>query len=333
MNVWLPTVRAGSGVDIFTERLASGLQKSGIKTTVTWFNQCFELIPGVLKVVSPPVGTDIVHANSWNAFAFRHTRIKTVVTVHLCVHDPLLEKYKSSLQSAYHKFLVSRFESLSMEAADVVTAVSRYTSGIVGQVFRRACPEVVYNGIDTDLFNVGRKAATNGKFTLLFVGNPTSRKGFDLLQPVMEKLGPDYVLNYTSGFRRRPLSQTATNMHDLGRLEADALIGAYHDCDALLFPTRAEGFGYSVCEAMACGKPVIASDNSSMPELVKRNETGFLCPTDDVDAFVRAVRTLADSPDMARQMGQSGREYVLQNFTQEKMINNYIRLYEQILDL
>ncbi len=331
MNVWLPTIRAGSGVDVFTERLASGLQKAGIKATITWFNQCFEFIPGVLKTISPPANTDIVHVNSWNGFAFERNKSKTLVTVHLCVHDPVLDKYKTRLQSAYHNLLVYQYESKSMEVADAMTGVSRYTADIVKQVFKVDSPVVIYNGIDTALFNVRQMVADNRKFSLLFIGNPTRRKGFDLLQPIMEKLGPDYVLNYTSGFRRKPRRQS-DNMHDLGRLEGDAVVRAYQDCDALLFPSRAEGFGYSVCEAMACGKPVIVSDNSSMPELVKRNVTGFLCPTDDIDAFVHAIRTLAANPVMARQMGQSGREHVLQNFTLEKMIDNYIRLYQEMLD-
>ncbi len=331
MNVWLPTIRAGSGVDVFTERLASGLQKSGITATITWFNQCFEFIPGALKVISPPANTDIVHVNSWNGFAFDRNNSKTLVTVHLCVHDPVLEKYKTGLQSAYHNLFVSRYESKSMAVADVVNGVSRYTANIVKELFKLDSTTVVYNGIDTGLFNVRRESVGNRKFILLFVGNPTRRKGFDLLRPIMEKLGPDYVLKYTSGFRRKPRRQ-ADNMTDLGRLEGDMLVRAYQDCDALLFPSRAEGFGYSVCEAMACGKPVIVSDNSSMPELVKRNETGFLCPTDDVDAFVHAIRTLAANPVMAMQMGQSGREHVLQNFTLEKMIDNYIRLYQEMLD-
>ena len=330
MNVWLPTIRAGSGVDVFTERLASGLQKSGITVTITWFNQCFEFIPGILKVVSAPENTDIIHVNSWNGFAFDRYRSKTLVTVHLCVHDPVLKKYKSGLQSAYHNSVISKYESSSIGVADEVTGVSHYTAGIVKQLFKVNSPTVIYNGIDTDHFHIRKKTAGNGKFNLLFVGNPTSRKGFDLLQPIMEKLGPDYVLKYTSGFRRKPRRQ-ADNMYDLGRLGGDALVHAYQDCDALLFPTRAEGFGYSVCEAMACGKPVITSDNTSLPELVKRNETGFLCPTDDVDAFVHAARTLAADPEIARQMGQSGREHVLQNFTVEKMIENYIRLYEEML--
>jgi len=331
MNIWLPTIRAGSDVDVFTERLASGLQKSGIKATITWFNQCFEFFPGVLKTISPPANTDIIHVNSWNGFAFERNQSKTLVTVHLCVHDPVLEKYKTGPQSAYHNLLVSRYESKSMAVADVVNGVSRYTTEIVKQLFKVDSPVVVYNGIDTDLFNVDQKVAVNRKFTLLFVGNPTRRKGFDLLRPIMERLGPDYVLNYTSGFRSKPPGQ-ADNMFDVGRLGGDALVNAYQDCDALLFPSRAEGFGYSVCEAMACGKPVIVSDNTSMPELVKRNETGYLCPTDNVDAFVHAIRTLADNTGMARQMGLSGREHVLQNFTLEKMIDNYIRLYREMLD-
>lgn len=331
MNIWLPAIRAGSGADIYTERLAIALAARGINTTITWFNRYFEFIPGLLKYITPPDNTDIIHVNSWNGFAFRRPGRKLVVTVHLCVHDPLLLQYKSPSQCFYHDHLIRKYETSGFKFADCVTAVSNYTSNVVGNIFDIEPPVPIYNGIDIRLFNVTDHKACNKKYTLLFVGNTTRRKGFDLLKPIMEKLGNDFILKYTSGFRKSPHTTASSNMQNIGTLDQEALVKAYHECDALLFPSRLEGFGYSVCEAMACGKPVIASDNSSLSEIIRHGETGMLCKTDDVDEFCTAVRLLAADPGLAEKLGKAARKHVMENFTREKMAEEYIRLYESIL--
>jgi len=331
MNVWLPTIRAGSGSDIFTNRLATALEDRGVNATITWFDRYFEFAPGLLKIINPPANTDVIHVNSWSGFAFRRPGKKLIVTVHLCVHDPALLQYKSLLQRIYHDNLIRNYETSSFQCGDCVTAVSNYTSNIVQNIFNIDKPVPVYNGIDTGFFNVQELNVKNKKFTLLFVGNTTRRKGFDLLEPIMDKLGNDFILEYTSGLRKK--SHTATgNMINIGQLDQNALVDAYHRCDALLFPSRLEGFGYSVCEAMACGKPVIVSDNSSLSEIIRHGETGLLCKTDDVDAFCNAVKVLSADRDKGREMGKAGREFVVDNFSITKMVRNYIRLYEDQLD-
>src|SRR5690606_35387237 len=107
------------------------------------------------------------------------------------------------------------------------------------------------------------------RFKLLYVGNAMKRKGTDLLAPILRELGPDFVLYYTSGFRNVDSTHLPSNMVPLGRLTDEELVAAYNECDALLFPSRMEGFGYTVAGAMACGKPVICTNASSMPELVE----------------------------------------------------------------
>jgi len=330
MNVWLPAIRAGSGADVYTERLASALADRGVNTTITWFNRYFEFAPGLLKNVKPPANTDIIHVNSWNGFAFSRPGQRLVVTVHLCVHDPLLSRYKSLLQRIYHEHLIRRFESSGFKLADRVTAVSSYTSTIVHNIFNIEAPTPVHNGIDTSLFKATEQKVKNERFTLLFVGNTTRRKGFDLLKPIMEKLGNDFICKYTSGLRKSSHT-AASNMQNIGILDQKGLVKAYHECDALLFPSRLEGFGYSVCEAMACGKPVIASDNSSLSEIIRHGETGLLCKTDAIDEFCDAARLLASAPDLVEKMGAVARAHVMKNFTREKMAEEYIRLYEKIL--
>src|SRR5207244_2734485 len=103
-------------------------------------------------------------------------------------------------------------------------------------------------------------------------------KGADLLPQIMVKLDPrEYVLYYTTGLRTKiPKEFNLPHMIPLGKLSEEELIVEYNKCDALLFPSRFEGFGYAVAEAMACGKPIIAFKNSSIPELIINDEKGLI---------------------------------------------------------
>ncbi|HZX59703.1 MAG TPA: glycosyltransferase family 4 protein [Mucilaginibacter sp.] len=93
---------------------------------------------------------------------------------------------------------------------------------------------------------------------------------------------------------------------------------------ALLHPINFdEPFGLSVAEAMLCGTPVIAFNRGSMPELIVNGKTGFLVKTVD-----EAVDALAD---LARINRLDCRQWSLANFSQEKMVKEYLRLYDLIL--
>ena len=330
MKVWMPTIRAETGADVYTEILAAGLARHGLQVCVNWYNRYFELFPSLLNAVPSPPQADIIVANSWYGHAFRRKPARLIITVLHCVHDAAYAPFKSLPQRIYHTAFIYHHEKLSFTAADRILAISNYTADAVTKAFDITRPVVIYNGIDTNYFSPYQGTAKKKKFNLLFVGTPSRRKGFDLLPLIMQRLGNQFVLRYT-GKAGHVSGSGMDNIQSVGRLDRDALLTAYRECDALLFPSRYEGFGYAVCEAMACGKPVIAGDNSSLPELVRHNDTGILCKTDDVDAFAHAVRLLADNPDLARRMGEAGRERVKQNFTLETMTDNYIRFYEEIL--
>ncbi len=332
MKIWLPTVKTGSGTDVFTRQLANGLMARGISPTINWFPHILELAPSLLKGVSPPQGTDIIHTNSWHGFAFARTDIPMVTTVHHCVHDMGYAPYRSLMQSIYHKTRIYRHERHSFALSDAVVADSHFTAERVTEAFPGTHPIVIYAGVDHEFFVPDHAPTTkDGPFRLLYVGNPTRRKGFDLLIPIMERLGKGFKLSITSGLRGGK-SPGAANIESLGRLDDRALLKAYQDCDALLFPSRYEGFGYVVCEAMACGKPVVTSNNSALTEVVNDGETGFLCPTDDIDAYCQAIRNLASDPVLAGKMGDAGRSRVIEHFTLDRVAANYAELYERLLN-
>lgn len=333
MKVWLPTIKAGSGSDVFVKRLAAALNRQGLETEITWFDQRYEFAPFLLRNISPPAGTDIIIANSWNGFAFKRPGIPLVIVELHCVLDPGFRPYKSRSQHLYHTLLIKQFETASFRKAAHVVAISEYTAGSLKQVFGLPDVSVIPLWVPIDKFVPAQTVASrpDQPFRLLFVGNLLRRKGADLLVPIMEQLGNGFQLRLTTGLRSVARDKYPDNMLPLGHLSEAELIREYQNCDALLFPSRFEGFGYAVLEAMACGKPAITSANTSLTELVTDGENGILCPTDSVDCFVAACQALAENRSRCQKMGDLGLRKARAEFTEEYNASRYAAMLEAVL--
>src|SRR5699024_2169885 len=157
-----------------------------------------------------------------------------------------------------------------MRRADKVVAVSQFVADTARKYLTDVPMEVIYNGVDTELFRPGTRQRQPGEpFRLLYVGSWIARKGVDLLPPIMRELGDGFELRYTGGpAADKNRADMPPNMRDIGRLNGPgAVVAAMQDVDALLFPSRSEGFGLVAAEAMACGLPVIATCGSSLVEV------------------------------------------------------------------
>jgi len=326
--VWFPAIRCGSGADVFTERLCRALNDQGIRAEITWLPHRAEYAPWSVPVPKPPAWANVVHINSWLPPRFVPAGLPVVATVHSCVHDPALLPYKSRLQALYHKHWIHPIEAANLKRADCVIAVSHYTAAQVETSFGVHDIQVIHNGIDCQMFTPSTRNAPNRPFRLLYVGNWSARKGVDLLAPIMERLGDDFILQYTvdrNGAHRR--FRLPSNSVCLGRLTGKALVRAYQEADALLFPSRLEGLPLVPLEAMACGLPVIAARTSSLPEVVEDEVTGFLCPRDDVIAFVAQIRRLAKNPAAWYAMRQAARQQAITRFDERIMAIDYQKAY------
>lgn len=331
LGVWFPAIRAHSGADVFTERLCAALNARGIRAEIHWLPLRAEYAPRSVPVPRPPGWATVAHVNSWLPQRFWPQGLPVVCTVHSCVHDPALSPFKRPLQRLYHRFWIRRVENAAFNLASRVVAVSRYTAHVARAVFGCQAIEVIPNGVNTDFFTPAPCELTNRPFRFLYVGNWDARKGVDVLSPILRELGDDFELVYTADrsgqHRRYPLP---SNARCLGRLDAEGLRAAYAQADALLFPSRLEGFGLVAAEAMACGLPVIAAGSSSLPEVVADGQTGLLCPVDDVAAFVAAARRLQGDVGLWRTMRLAARERAVALFDEAKQVERYLDLYQQV---
>jgi len=97
--------------------------------------------------------------------------------------------------------------------------------------------------------------------------------------------------------------------------------------DALLLPSRVEGFGYVLVEAMAAGIPCIASNVSSIPEIVEDGVTGILHAVGDSGAIADAITTILSDRVRARAMGETGARIAREKFTFTHMLDQVERAF------
>ena len=333
LRIWLPTIRAGSGTDVFSERLASALSSRGMEATITWFPHLTELVPDILRFAKPPRGTTIIHANSANAFAFKRKAIPLVATEHHYILDPPYRPYKSSAQDIYHRVLIGPYLRRSYALADAITTDCRFTANVLKQVAGVTATRTIPLWVDYDEFSPSGETSPARKddvFRLLFVGNATRRKGADIIPLLAQRLGTGFEIRCTAGLRQQKRGLMPDNVHVLGRLSPQDLVEEYRDCDAALLPSRYEGFGYSALEAMACGKPVIGFRCGAFEELIAEGQTGLLCGIDDIDTLEANCRFLAANRDIAHELGIAGRVRATSLFTEAKAIDEYMNLYSSL---
>jgi glycosyltransferase involved in cell wall biosynthesis len=183
----------------------------------------------------------------------------------------------------------------------------------------------IYHGIALEEFTLRRE---RGHY-LLFFGRIHAEKGVAEAIEVARRTGrrliiagviqdQDYfdseVAPHLDGDRVQFIGSAGPDLRD------QLLGGAFALLHLINFD---EPFGLSMIEAMACGVPVIARERGSVPEIIKHGDTGFI--VDSVDAAVEALNRVPDL-DPARL-----RRYVEENFSRERMVDNYIKAYEEVL--
>lgn len=92
-----------------------------------------------------------------------------------------------------------------------------------------------------------------------------------------------------------------------------------------------EGFSLVTLEAMASGKPVVATATGGLPELIRSGENGLLVPVRNPAALARATAFLLRRPDVARDLGTRARDHVCQRYTAERMAEQTQNVYERVL--
>jgi glycosyltransferase involved in cell wall biosynthesis len=333
MKILYSVLTGKSGGDVYFDLLKSSQKKFNHEISYKSYHRNWSFDPYLLKrFVKINSQFDIIHSNAEYGFAFKKQSVPLIISALHIINEPMKKDYLTFTQKMYYQLMLSYIRR-SLKIANYVVAISKATEETVRNLYSISNIKTIYCGIDTDIFkpvSIDHDPYPD-KIKLLFVGNLTKRKGVDLLPQIIDKLDRRYILLYTTGLRTPKRVFTNERMIPLGRLSTSEMIHWYNVCDICLLPTRLEGFGYAIAEAMACGKPVIASNCSSLPEIVIDGENGFLCQVDNVADFVDKIQTLANNSAMRKNMGNNNRNRIVNFFSIEKMGKEYNELYQNIV--
>jgi len=332
MKILYLNIRGQAGGDVFFELLKRTQIENGEQVSSMSYNRYWAFCPQLLsKFKKVKLEYDVIHSDVLSTYLIKNHNKPMVASVFEVVTKEFQEKYLNIKQKLYYQQIL-KYLNKGIKKADIIVTISKASENAVRDCFNINNIKTIYCGIDTGLFKpvVFEDSQYQDKIKLLFVGNLTKRKGADLLPQIVSKLDKRFILFYTTGLRSPKKVFSNDRMIPLERLSGSELVYWYNLCDILLLPTRLEGFGYAVAEAMSCEKPVVTTNCSSLPEIVINGENGFLCKIDDIEDFVDKIMILADNPAMRKNIGIKNRKRIIEDFSLPKMGNEYNELYRKI---
>ena len=202
--------------------------------------------------------------------------------------------------------------------------------------------KVVHCGIDPAKFPTP-DAITDGPPRLVSIGRFSEQKGQLVLVEAMAQIverHPEAELSLVGDGDMRPHIEAAIRSHGLERnvtltgwLSEEEVRGELTRAQALVMPSFAEGLPMVIMEAMAAGRPVIATYIAGIPELVQPGKTGWLVPAGDAGALARAVDDLARcEASSLTQMGKAGRARALDRHDVGKEAAKLATYFSQVGD-
>ena len=206
--------------------------------------------------------------------------------------------------------------------------------------------EIIPNGLDTDTFrpvdqSVGRELfglPTDVPLILFGSVGPLSndRKGYDLLRDGLDQFGPvdgpepELVVFGTSEPASPPDFGRPT--HYTGYLgDEESLAVLYAAADVMVVPSRYEGFGQTVSEAMACGTPVVAFDATGPSDIVVDRETGYLADPYDPADVAAGIEWVLDDEGRLERLSEQARDRAVERYHFTDVARQYRDLYESLV--
>ncbi len=231
-----------------------------------------------------------------------------------------------------------------VKMADQLIAVSDFIGKNTNRVMNLNRPyKVIYNGVDLDTFLPLNIPPPQEK-EILFVGNIIWRKGvFELIQsiPFVMNRHPEArltIVGGASGEHRVRLENelmalsphVRNHITIVGKVPHDQLPYYYNRASVVVFPSHVEAFGLTCAEAMACGRPVVATTLASGPELVEDRLSGLLADPKNPLDLAEKISDLLEDKKLAAAVGIRARQRAIALFDLRKLVNNNLDFYQSV---
>jgi len=341
--------------DDFNIVYISPIKKSGLK--LFSFNIFLKK-----KIIDMYKNKDIDILHHTNDYYFLFVSKKDVdLPIIATVHHPYAEERRiikdNSNTYNYLRYLMrrpiyfhERMEKITCKKADNIIAASNYTAQSIIKEYNIPSDKVrvIPNAVSIEKFNpkidgfkIREKWNLSKDKIVLFVGRLDLNKGIKYLIEAFSKIIIDIPNARLMIVGDGPLKndiKKIVSMHNMekyiifaGNVESKDLPKFYAASDIVVLPSLMEGFGIVLLEAMATGKPCIATKAGGTKDVILNGKTGFLVPPADSYALYHAMRTILINDDIAKKFGNAGLERVKKNFTWNKVVKQTLNTYKEIL--
>lgn len=302
-------------------------------------------IADIRSVWRAAVNVDLVHIHSALAPSSTIVRAGLLATAARARRKPvLIHAHGGRLVSFAEQAGNRRLLRLSLRAATHFIAVSRGVAKVLHDEFGEAQVTFVPNGVDADRFTAGIGSPSGQSTRILYVGHLSERKGvLDLLHAsqALRERGMTHELVLVGGrpdegndeYRRiiGEIEKTDGAAQLVGAVEHDAMPAIYQDADVFCLPSWWEAMPLSILEAMASGKPVVATNVGDVSLLVDDGRTGFVVNAQSRDDLGDALATLLVDADLREKMGSAGRQRAVDEFSSALTHQRLADVYEGLL--
>jgi glycosyltransferase involved in cell wall biosynthesis len=207
---------------------------------------------------------------------------------------------------------------------------------------------VIPNGIDLDIFHPTEKNRVRSELGLpidskiiLFTANGIRQnpwKDYQTMQTAIEivaKQMPDLAIIFLALGENSPSENIGSaQIQFIPYQKNPAVIAKYYQsADLYIHAAKAETFGLVVTEAFACGTPVVATKVGGIPEQIEEGKNGFLVPVGDAITMAKSIQKILENPDLQQSMSKEASFKAQQNYGLQRMIDEYLQWYQDILEL
>ncbi len=219
------------------------------------------------------------------------------------------------------------FFKYSVKNSDKIICVSNYIKNQLNDKIKDKAV-VIYNGINREHLYY----ESDDNFGL-FVGAFVPQKGVDILIKAIEDIDFNFKLIGDGKLYKKIenyiVNNKLTHIQLLGKKSFNETASFMRKCSFLIVPSRSEGFGLVAVEAMACSKPVIASDVGGLKEVVIDGYNGLLFKKEDIIDLKEKIQKLIDDKDLRKTLGKNGEKFS-KKFSWKKCAKDVKELYENL---
>jgi glycosyltransferase involved in cell wall biosynthesis len=273
---------------------------------------------------------NVIHANSLRmalyAIAIKRTSripFKIIYTKH---NQTVLES-----KGPLFVYLMNRF-------IDQIIAVSQYEKDkLISLGVKKNKIQTIYNGVDLEQFRFQTKEKSEA-FHVGILARLSEEKNHTLFLEIANKLKEMSSLTFHIAGEGPENEKIVNKISSLGLSHKVKMVGAVNqperfikEMDLLLLTSHTEVFPMVILEAMAVGTPVISIDRGGIKEAIQHEETGYLIPDHQVEAYCEKIVTMTLHRHLSENFVHNGRKRVEENFTVNKMIDHTLEEYLKCL--